>query len=212
MTHIGHLGANKQRGWIPAIVGAAGAIGGALISKSGGKEANTATAYQAMLNREFQERMSNTAHQREIKDLRKAGLNPILSATGGRGASTPSGSMAIQRDVLTPAVNTAMTARRLTQEIKNMKATEKRDDKDAQLKHWQSWLSQAATNTELAKQRQIDASILNTEALTKGIESQNVGRGIEADIYQSSMGWLIKAAEKIGLNVNSAKSLTRRRK
>ncbi|UPW41080.1 DNA pilot protein [Sigmofec virus UA08Rod_5594] len=49
---------------------------------------------EAAKNRSWQEYMSNTAHQREVKDLRAAGLNPILSASGGNGAAVTSGATA----------------------------------------------------------------------------------------------------------------------
>lgn len=57
------------------------------------REAMQFSADQAEINRNFQERLSNTAHQREVRDLLAAGLNPILSAHNN-GATTPSGAAA----------------------------------------------------------------------------------------------------------------------
>lgn len=49
---------------------------------------------EAAKNRGWQEYMSNTAHQREVADLEAAGLNPVLSASGGNGAAVTSGATA----------------------------------------------------------------------------------------------------------------------
>lgn len=55
------------------------------------RDTTAANMAEAQRNRDFQREMSNTAFQRQVEDLKRAGINPLL-ATGMSGASTPSGS------------------------------------------------------------------------------------------------------------------------
>lgn len=73
-----------------AIAGLAG-IGALGNMASGAMNATMQYHYQKKLQKDaqaWQERMSNTAHQREVKDLQLAGINPLYTATGGSGASS----------------------------------------------------------------------------------------------------------------------------
>ncbi|WNK14414.1 MAG: DNA pilot protein [Microvirus sp.] len=111
------IGTQVSPGWGTAI---GGAIGG-LVGGFSGSSSNSAKSIQDQLNlgimtqvvnqqeaeknrafqaqealktRAWQESLSNSAHSREVNDLYAAGLNPILSGTGGSGFGTPTGATA----------------------------------------------------------------------------------------------------------------------
>lgn len=67
---------------------AASIIGGGL-GTLGSLASSAANVYLQGQQQKWAERMANTAHQREMRDLKRAGINPILTATGGRGAESP---------------------------------------------------------------------------------------------------------------------------
>ncbi len=162
-------------GWITAGAIAAGAAASFL----GAADQNKAAERLSREQMRFQERMSSTAYQRRMVDMKAAGLNPILAASAG-GASTPAGAMAPVVNPVEKAVSSASQAGMMVAQIKNLKAqtalTEQNERKvlvetnrtAAELERFQTTGGSVAGNTADSVIKMLKAGAEKAKALSAG--------------------------------------------
>lgn len=145
----------------------------------------------AQRDRHFQQDMSNTAHQRAVKDLRAAGLNPILSARYG-GASTPPGSTA--KANLAASMRSVALIKAEREKIENEAEKVKQDTKTSASNAWlnaalaEQAKQQAATAKELQRKYAHEANILS---------EREHAEEIKGDIASSAKGYVSKTIDSV---------------
>ncbi len=127
------------------IIGALGSMAGSgmFSGKNTGRSYNDILYDVNMTNAQWRhdEYMANSAHKREVNDLRSAGLNPVLSATGGSGASAGSASAPVPAGGdLFGAVSKSAAADLAREQVNTQQQLQNTEREKQAMLYNQSWL------------------------------------------------------------------------
>lgn len=162
----------------------------------GGMRQQDVSSAGAQAQIDFQREMSNTAYQRQVADLKAAGVNPMLVSKLG-GASSPSGAMPQAFNVMGSAAQRGMDAYSSAMSAKKTEMDTAVSEEQAVLTRKQAWVAESTSKKILAEIRNLDDEQLRLQETVNLLSAQRVTEEFKAATEKERAAMIIATVNKV---------------